>query len=211
MVSVVEESGIKIVKLVLGPYSTNAYIVISKPDGDSLVIDAPAGADEILRELGATNPHYIAMTHSHIDHIGALSQLKDKLRVPVAAHLLDSSGLPEPVDVDLKDGDYLNVGQLKVKALYTPGHTPGSICFLVGKYLLAGDTIFPGGPGYTLTPADFEQIVQSIDTKILTLPGDTILYPGHGQPTMLSGEKPSITMFMSKPHPPDLHGDVRWL
>jgi glyoxylase-like metal-dependent hydrolase (beta-lactamase superfamily II) len=175
------------------------------------VIDAPSEAEEILKQLKGTNPHYIALTHNHIDHIGALRQLKSELNILLAAHILENTGLPVSLDIKLRDDDYLIVGELKIKALHTPGHTPGSMCFLAGKYLFAGDTLFPGGPGYTASPSDFNQIMRSIEKKILVLPADTVIYPGHGDSTILKDEKESIALFISRPHAPGLYGNIVWL
>jgi glyoxylase-like metal-dependent hydrolase (beta-lactamase superfamily II) len=208
---VVEDPDIRIIRLELGPYNTNSYIIISLATGDSMVIDAPSEAEEILKQLNGTNPRYIALTHNHIDHIGALRRLKSELKIPLAAHPLDTAGLPESLDIKLDDENYLTVGALKIKALHTPGHTPGSMCFLAGRYLLAGDTIFPGGPGYTSSPSDFSQILRSIEKKILSLPADTVIYPGHGNSTVLADEKESIALFISGPHAPGLHGNIVWL
>jgi len=211
MDTVVEDPDIRIIRLELGPYNSNSYIVISRATGDSLVIDAPSEAEEILKQLKGTNPHYIALTHNHIDHIGALRQLKSELNILLAAHILENTGLPVSLDIKLRDDDYLIVGELKIKALHTPGHTPGSMCFLAGKYLFAGDTLFPGGPGYTASPSDFNQIMRSIEKKILVLPADTVIYPGHGDSTILKDEKESIALFISRPHAPGLYGNIVWL
>jgi hydroxyacylglutathione hydrolase len=207
---VVDDPGIKIIRLELGPYQTNSYIVIDVPTRDSLIVDAPSDPDEILEHLHGTNPRFIALTHNHIDHIQALSALKRDLVVPLAAHALDSQGLPEAIDISLMDGDYLDVGHLRINILHTPGHTAGSVCFMIGRHLLAGDTIFPGGPGYTSTPSDLARILQSIETKILPLPADTIIYPGHGPTALLVVEKEAISSFISVQHAPDLHGNVLW-
>jgi len=98
-----------------------------------------------------------------------------------------------------------------LKVLHTPGHTAGSLSFLTGKYLISGDTIFPGGPGKTGSPDMFRQIVNSITEKIFALPDDTQVYPGHGDATVLKKEKEEFTVFSSRPHSPDLCGDVLWL
>jgi len=95
--------------------------------------------------------------------------------------------------------------------LHTPGHTPGSLCFLVGCYLISGDTIFPGGPGRTGSPDDFKQIINSITEKILVLPDDTQIYPGHGNSAVLKNEKEEFAVFCSRPHEPNLCGEVLWL
>lgn len=211
MAYTVGDENIKIIKLELGPFGTNAYIVVCKATGDSVLVDAPAEAGQILRQLDNTNPRYILITHSHFDHIGALGELKGKLRIPVALHPFDANKLQHSPDIELNEGDIVNVGLLAIRVLHTPGHTPGSVCFLVGRYLLSGDTIFPGGPGKTGTPADFKEIVKSIETKILVLPDNTEIFPGHGATTILENEKKAFAIFASKPHAPDLHGDVLWL
>jgi glyoxylase-like metal-dependent hydrolase (beta-lactamase superfamily II) len=111
----------------------------------------------------------------------------------------------------LRDGDTVDFGKIQVAVWHTPGHTPGSLCFRTGNYLLSGDTLFPGGPGKTRTPADFAQIVKSITEKIFTLDGSTQVYSGHGEPTILKKEKDEFRIFSSRPHRPDLCGDVLWL
>ena len=206
-----EDDSVGIIKLELGPFGTNAYIIVCKSSGESILVDAPGDADKILDQLARTHPRYTVITHNHIDHIGALGELKSALGIPVAIHPLDAGGLQHPPDVDLKDGDIIDLGLLKIQVLHTPGHTPGSTCLLVGRYLLSGDTIFPGGPGKTWSPADFKAIVQSIETKILVLPDETGIYPGHGDATQVGTEKRAFAIFASRPHPPDLHGDVLWL
>jgi hydroxyacylglutathione hydrolase len=206
-----EDDSIGIIRLELGPYGTNAYIAVCKTSGESILVDAPGGAGKILKQLAGTHPRYIVITHNHIDHTGALSELKSALGVPVAIHPLDAAGLPCPPDIELRDGGLIDVGLFRVKVLHTPGHTPGSICLLVGRYLLSGDTIFPGGPGHTVTPADFEAIVASIKTKVLVLPDDTGIYPGHGDATQVGTEKRAFAIFTSRPRPPGLCGDVLWL
>jgi hydroxyacylglutathione hydrolase len=210
MSDVVDGGDIRIIGLELGPYQTNCYIIVCKASGKSLLIDAPAESETILKHLEDTNPVCIAITHNHIDHIDALLDVRTKLHIPVAVHPLDAPGLPCPAEIRLQDGDTLDVGPLKIKVMHTPGHTPGSICLSTGKYLLAGDTIFPGGPGHTSTPSDFRQIVQSIESRILPLPDNTVIYPGHGGPAILSAERGAISAFLSRPHPAEISGDVLW-
>jgi hydroxyacylglutathione hydrolase len=206
-----DDSAVKIIRMELGPWGTNAYIVICQATGESLLVDAPGEADKVLKQLAGSSPKYIAITHNHIDHIGALEELKAKLKIPVALHHEDAVRLSIRPDMELKDGDTIEVGKLKLKVLHTPGHTPGSLCFLLGKHLISGDTIFPGGPGKTGTPADFKQIVKSIESKLFVLPDDTQVYPGHGEGTVLSKEKKEFAVFASKQHDPGLCGDVLWL
>jgi glyoxylase-like metal-dependent hydrolase (beta-lactamase superfamily II) len=211
MTDVVDAPGIRISRLELGPYGTNSYIVVCKATGDSLLVDAPDEGEKILSALQGTKPRYIVITHNHFDHTQALQEVKSNLGIPIAAHRLDAGGLPCPADIEMKDGGVITIGQLSLTVIHTPGHTAGSICLYTGKYLLAGDTIFPGGPGHTASPADLAAIIQSINTKIVILPDDTVIYPGHGDFAILANEKKSIAAFNSRPHPPDLHGDVLWL
>ena len=207
----VQDSDVRIIKIELGPWGTNSYIVVCQVTGESLLVDAPGEADKVLKQLAGTKPKYIVLTHTHIDHIGALEELKSKLKVPLAAHTADASRLALKPDMELKDGDTVEVGRLSIKVLHTPGHTPGSLCLLIGKYLISGDTIFPNGPGKTGTPDDFKQIVKSIKNKLFVLPDDTQLYPGHGEGTVLGKEKKEFAIFASKRHDPNLCGDVLWL
>ncbi|MDH4220855.1 MAG: MBL fold metallo-hydrolase [Candidatus Aminicenantes bacterium] len=193
------------------PFGTNAYIIICNATAESVLIDAPGDADKILDQLEGTKTACILMTHKHMDHTGALSRLKDELSIPVAAHPADATGLPVTAEMLLTDGNIVSFGNVTLEVLHTPGHTPGSLCFLTGKTLISGDTIFPGGPGKTGTPSDFEQIVESIKHKILVLPDDVRIYPGHGKPTVLKKEKDEFTIFSSKAHAPNLCGDVLWL
>jgi len=211
MQKIIQDGNITIKRLELGPFGTNAYVLICQATKDSILVDAPGEAEEILRQLANTNPRYIVITHSHFDHIMVLSELKSELKVPVAVHPEDAAQLPSLPEVELADSDIIDVGQLKIKVLHTPGHTQGSLSLLVGKYLISGDTIFPGGPGKTGTPADFKQIVDSLVTKIFVLPDDTVVYPGHGSPTVLGNEKKEFAVFSSRSHVPDLCGDVLWL
>ena len=211
MTIVTEDDAIRIVRLELGPFGTNSYIVTCRKTQDSAMIDAPAEASIIVDTLRNTTPRYILLTHSHFDHIGALAQLRAELKIPLAAHASDAANLESPPETLLSDGDTLSLGDLTFAILHTPGHTPGSLCFRVGRYLISGDTIFPGGPGRTDSPAAFEQIVKSTAEKILVLPDDTVVYPGHGDATVLKKEKDEFAIFNSRPHDPRLCGDVLWL
>jgi glyoxylase-like metal-dependent hydrolase (beta-lactamase superfamily II) len=211
MTIVAEDDAIQIERLELGPFGTNAYIVTCRKMRDSALIDAPAEANIIIDKLKNTNPKYILLTHNHMDHIGALAQLRAELKVPLAAHALDAGNLTSPPEILLSDGNAVSLGNLKFEVLHTPGHTQGSLCFRAGRYLISGDTIFPGGPGKTRSPAAFKQIIESITGKILVLPDDTQIYPGHGDSTVLKKEKDEFTIFSSRPHNPDLCGDVLWL
>jgi glyoxylase-like metal-dependent hydrolase (beta-lactamase superfamily II) len=204
-------SSIQVKQMELGPYGTNTYILIDTASRKSIIIDAPADPDAVIGELGNSKPGYIVITHNHGDHTGALIELKLRLNVPVAAHEKDAEYLPISPDLRLKDEDVVSAGGIVLTVLHTPGHTGGSICLYTEGYLFSGDTIFPGGPGHTLSAAALKQEIAAIASRIMVLPDSTIIYPGHGSSTILGKEKKEFAVFTSKSHKPDLNGDVLWL
>ena len=209
---VVDTSTLRIERLETGSWATNCYIVVCPRTGDSVLVDVPPGARTIVKHLRGTRLRYILLTHSHIDHYTGLRATRDRVKAPVAVHAADSrKWLPFPPEILLNDGDIIAAGDVRIEAIFTPGHTPGSMCFHVGSYLLSGDTLFPGGPGRTVSPADFRQIETSLREKIFVLPDDTEVFPGHGPSTILKKEKAEFAVFSSRPHDPSLHGDVVWL
>ena len=207
MATVAKNESIQIECNGLGPFGTNSYIMTCLKTGDSVVFDAPGDAPKILGQLHHTNPKYILMTHNHMDHTGALAELKSALNVPVAAHAADR--LPIPTDL-LTDCEAIMFGNIHLAVMHTPGHTPGSLCFYTEGYLISGDTLFPGGPGKTGSPANFRQIVESLKNKIFVLPDDTQVFAGHGDDTVLGREKQAFEAFSARPHDPNLCGDVLW-
>jgi hydroxyacylglutathione hydrolase len=206
-----KDSDILVHKIETAPYGTNAYILVCQATQDSVVIDAPAETEKIVASLKQTNPTQILITHSHFDHTGALRELKDRLKIPVGAHPDDADKLPLVPDFYLNEGDSVSFGKIDVEVIHTPGHTPGGLCFIYNRYLFSGDTLFPAGPGRTNSPTAFAQIVKSLKDNIFVLPDNTIIYPGHGASTTLKKEKDEFEVFSSRPHPPNLFGDVLWL
>ena len=212
MMTVVEKNDIlRIERIETAPFGTNAYVVVCEATGESVLIDAPGDADKILERLEGTNPICILITHRHMDHTGALQTLREDLNIPVAAHPADAEHLPVMAEMLLEEGNIVSFGNITLDVLHTPGHTPGSLCFLAGDILLAGDTIFPGGPGKTSTPDDFRRIVDSLKSSIFVLPDNVRIYPGHGEPTTVEKARKEFAVFVSKPHDPDLCGDVLWI
>jgi glyoxylase-like metal-dependent hydrolase (beta-lactamase superfamily II) len=210
MAIIVKDEHIQINRLELGPFGTNSYILICQKTNESVVVDAPGEVGMVVERLKETQPKYILMTHDHFDHIGGLVELRSALEVPVAAHPADANDLPLEPDLLLNDGDEILIGAIKLRVLHTPGHTPGGLCFLTDKYLIAGDTLFPGGPGKTQSPDDFRQIVESITEKLFELPEDTQVYPGHGEATTIEEAKQQYEVFSARPQDPNLCGDVVW-
>jgi glyoxylase-like metal-dependent hydrolase (beta-lactamase superfamily II) len=194
----------------LGPYDNNAYVIIDGTSGESLIVDMPAEGETVLEQAQGTWVTAIVLTHAHPDHCLSFDLMTKATAAPVLAHS-DETGIPEErVTRRLKDGESLPLGLLQVKVIHTPGHTAGSICLLAGDYLIAGDTLFPGGPGHTNSPQQLRQEIRSIIDKLFALPDDTLVYPGHGESTTIGRSRQEYAVFASREHSPDLCGDVTW-
>jgi hydroxyacylglutathione hydrolase len=192
------------------PFGTNAYLVYCRKTGTTFLIDAPGYADTILEKVDGFNVKYILLTHGHMDHITSLEKVYETLDVELAINENDAHMLPIKPDYLLKDGDVISCGQVAIEVMHTPGHTAGSVCFRVGDFLLAGDTIFPGGPGKTETPEDFKSIFSIIRQRIISLPKQTVILPGHGESTTVGKERENILNFVDHGWPEDLHGEITW-
>jgi len=194
----------------LGPFANNAFVIADAHSGEALVVDMPAGSEEVVKVAQGLRVRGILITHTHHDHWLGYEVVKRATGAPVYCHPAEELMPRDRMDLPLEDGQELAVGTLRVRVIHTPGHTPGSCCFLVGRYLISGDTLFPGGPGRTETPEDLQQIVASITQKLYVLPDDTVVLPGHGDATTIGKSKAEYAVFASRPHPPDLCGDVLW-
>ena len=172
-------------RLAVGGLETNCYILKSGNIG--IIIDPGAEAKKIIEKASGLDIILILLTHSHSDHIGALQEIKEAFNARAAVHQLDWR---PGFDLELEDNQEIEFGQDRLKVLHTPGHTPGGCCFLVGNNLFSGDTLFPDGPGNTSFPGGDEQaILKSIREKLLKLPDETNVYPGHGACTTIGRER----------------------
>ena len=204
------DAEVKITKINMGPYNNNGYIVICPDTNEGIIIDTPAEPEKLLGAIGDVQIKSILITHKHQDHLLGFDEITGVVQAPVGIGTDDADGLPSPPQIDLKDGMVIKFGNQEMTVLDTPGHTEGATCFLIGKHLFSGDTLFPGGPGKTRSPEAFQQVVDSITKKLLVLPDDTAVYPGHGDDTTIGKAREEYQGFASKPHSPDLFGEVTW-
>ena len=202
---------IKITKINMGPYNNNGYIVVCPETNEGIIIDTPAEPEKLLGEIGDVQIKAILITHKHQDHLLGFQEITGAVDAPVAVGANDVDGLPRTPERELKDGDTVQFGNQAITVLDTPGHTEGASCYLIGKHLFSGDTLFPGGPGKSRSPEALQQELVSITGKLLVLPDDTAVYPGHGDDTSIGEAKRQYAVFASKSHPEDLCGDVSWL
>ena len=205
-----QDSDITIHKLKCGPYDNNAYILVCPQTNESILIDTPADPGKLIEAARATDVKAILITHNHFDHIEGFTEVTSAIQVPVGIGESDGHALPRPANFFLKDGDEIKAGTVSLKAMSTPGHTPGSTCLLVNRSLFTGDTLFPGGPGKTGSPENLQQIIESITSKLLVLGNDVTLYPGHGDDGNLRTSKEEYQVYASKDHLAGQFGDVLW-
>jgi glyoxylase-like metal-dependent hydrolase (beta-lactamase superfamily II) len=207
----VRASELRVVRIgPLGPFDNNAYLIIDPASRESIIVDAPPESERILEAARGARVSRIIITHRHGDHWAGVDVLRSATNAPVYCHAADSEPHADEVDGVLADGEEIALGEGRLRVVHTPGHTPGSICLLTGHILIAGDTLFPGGPGHGDTPDDLQQEFHSIVERLFVLPDDTAVYPGHGDGTTIGRSKREYAVFASREHPADLCGDVLW-
>ncbi|SKC70110.1 MBL fold metallo-hydrolase [Maledivibacter halophilus] len=195
-------------RVVTGIYAANCYLLGCEKTNEAAVIDPGGDADDILKKINKNvlDVKYIILTHGHGDHIGAVREIKEKTGAKILIHSKDEallkdaeknlSSLMSGPDVSLtadrllNDGDIVDVGELELKIIHTPGHTPGGISIKVEDVLITGDTLFAGSIGRTdFEGGSFEKIIKSIKNKLLIYDDSTKVLPGHGPASTIGNER----------------------
>lgn len=172
--------GLQVFWTLCGSDGNNAYLVVCPQTQESVIIDAPLEPVGIIRQAKDTTVKAILITHHHQDHVEGLKDIISATRAPVITHSKDAPNMTIPPDIVVEDGDSIWAGRLDVKAIHSPGHSPGSVCYMVCNHLFTGDTLCCHGPGESWGVDATQQILNSIAGKLLLLPDDTFLLPGHG-------------------------------
>ncbi|HWB72389.1 MAG TPA: MBL fold metallo-hydrolase [Egibacteraceae bacterium] len=195
----VDGVSVQVRKFSVGWMDNNVYLLADPATGEGLLIDAADDAERILEEVGDTRLRGIVTTHGHRDHWRALDAVAEATDAPVWLHGDDADMVPWTADRAAEHGTRIGFGQAEVRLLHTPGHTPGSVCLLLGDtHLFSGDTLFPGGPGRTTNQEEFQTIMRSIEERLFTLPDETWVYPGHGDDTTLGAERPHLPAWRAR-------------
>ena len=194
----------------LGSYGNNTYLIRPAGGGAVTMVDVPEGVEAAFAALDGAAVERIVVTHHHFDHWAGYDVARAATDAPVLVGAEETNIDPaRPVQRLAHDARF-TVGAASVRVIHTPGHTPGSICLLVGGALLTGDTLFPGGPGRTRDPQALAQLIDSITSRLHVLPPETLVLPGHGDTTTIGASREDYAVFASKPHRADLSGDVLW-
>ncbi|MCZ6539879.1 MAG: MBL fold metallo-hydrolase [Chloroflexi bacterium] len=212
-------------------FANNAFLITCARTGKSVIVDTPANPDELIAAARETTVEAILITHGHQDHLDGFAAVVRNFRVAVGIGAADSGSLPGPVQslpgrLDVSTGSLVVAGDITLRPMATPGHTPGSTCFMLGgspgpdpeptapedgySHVFTGDTLFPGGPGRSASPQALRQMLESIKTHIFTLSGTTVVLPGHGEFTTVGASRREYAAFASKPLDANLSGDVTW-
>ncbi|MEO3942838.1 MBL fold metallo-hydrolase [Paenarthrobacter nicotinovorans] len=191
-----------------GTWDVENNVWIIGDDSECIVIDPAHNPEAIHQAVGGRSVKGILLTHGHDDHIRSAGEFAELAKAPIHLHqddwLLWNAVFPETdPDAAIVDGDEFTIAGATVKAIHTPGHSPGSVSFHVPSEgtLFSGDTLFQGGPGATgRSYSDFPTIIESIRTKLLTLPEETVVRTGHGDSTTIGGEKPHLDEWIARGH-----------
>ena len=193
------DTNVEVTKLVVGPYENNVFIIRCRQTGEAVLLDAANEHEKLLELCRTLHVRRVLETHGHWDHIQAVPQLRDA-GYSVSVTAADAAMLPS-YDEILNHDERIAVGKLRLHTIATPGHTPGSMCFLLegSPLLFSGDTLFPGGPGATkFEGSSFETIIESIDRLLFTLAPNTQVLPGHGTDTTIATERPGLQSWIDR-------------
>ncbi|MEV8034672.1 MBL fold metallo-hydrolase [Streptomyces sp. NPDC086182] len=199
-----ELQDLMISKVAVGPMDNNAYLLRCRATDEQLLIDAANDASTLLTLIGDDGIASVVTTHQHGDHWQALAEVVAATGARTYAGRDDADGIPVPTDVPLRDGDTVKVGNVELTARHLVGHTPGSIALVYDDphghpHVFTGDCLFPGGPGRTTQPAEFNSLMDGLETKVFdVLPDETWVYPGHGNDTTLGTERPHLTEWRAR-------------
>jgi glyoxylase-like metal-dependent hydrolase (beta-lactamase superfamily II) len=183
----------------VGPYENNIFFISDAATSETYLVDGGYEPAQIADGARGLSVRSILVTHGHLDHHEHVGELKKLVKAKVAIGLDDAAQLSVEPDELLVDGQSLQFGSHALQAIHTPGHTPGSTCFLVAGHLFTGDTLFPGGPGNTdHDPVRFDRIISSIRERLFTLPDETVVHPGHGRDTTIGAERGQLDAWIAR-------------
>jgi glyoxylase-like metal-dependent hydrolase (beta-lactamase superfamily II) len=197
---------LSITKLAVGPMSNNAYLLRCRASGQAMLIDAANEADRLLELVRLDGPvaEAVLTTHQHADHWQALAAVVAQTGARTLAGADDAGGIPVPTDRRLEHGDVVHVGHAELRVITLRGHTPGSVALYYrdpdgSQHLFTGDSLFPGGPGRTTSPADFTSLIDDLEQRIFDVYDDDVwFYPGHGNDSTLGAERPHLAEWRAR-------------
>lgn len=194
----------------VGPWGMNTYALVCPATKASVLIDPGADPETLLAMLAGTTPVAILLTHTHQDHVGALAEMQQALKVPLLAHP-NAIGRQITADRWLDTGDQVTVGESTLGVVYAPGHIDDQICFILENdhRIIVGDTIFAGGPGRTASTEAFQTTLATLRNVVLSWPDEALCYPGHGPSFRLGDIRAAVEGFVQRDHGP-FFGDAEW-
>ena len=208
--ALIYDKEVQIFRTLCGSDNNNAYLVVCPVTKESVIVDAPLDPGRMLEEARGTQVKLVLITHRHRDHWEGLQEVKDATGAPVGAHTQDAFDIPIRPDILIPDRAVYRVGTIQIRAIHTPGHTPGSVCFLASdNHLFSGDTLFAGGVGHTPSVDELQLMYRHITEKLYVLPDEVLLFPGHGADSTVGIEKEQYRAMLDA-HPgllPPIPGD----